>query len=191
MVWEPASRVECGQGLGLNLDVAIFVFFAHFFLFSFRVFFVHIFSLWLVSLYSHCWPFTAFWDFCDNIFLVYVVSGVLAGNRGAVFRYPPPHVFWKIVPRSRHFSIVLGTFSNSEHYFTFPALLSTFLTFEQRLSIFSLFGQHFKTELTNFTSSAWKILADSCSWIPFYDQCMFRCLNRDCSHTCLYLKEIW
>ena len=52
VVLELVSLVEGGQGVGLNRDVAIFVFFAHFFLFSFR-FFVHIFSLWLVFLYSH------------------------------------------------------------------------------------------------------------------------------------------
>ena len=53
MVLELAARVEGGQGVGLTLDVTIFVFFGHFFLFSFR-FFVHIFSFWLVSLYSYC-----------------------------------------------------------------------------------------------------------------------------------------
>ena len=32
-------------------------------------------------------------------------------------------------------STFFGTFLNLEHYFTFPALLNTFLTFEQKLSI--------------------------------------------------------
>ena len=45
--------VKGGQGVGLNHDVAIFVFFGHFFLFSFPIF-GHVFSLWHVSLYSHC-----------------------------------------------------------------------------------------------------------------------------------------
>ena len=49
MVLELAS-LEGGQGVGLNHDVAIFVFFAHFFLFSFRFFFlVHIFPFGLFS----------------------------------------------------------------------------------------------------------------------------------------------
>ena len=161
-----ASRLECGQGLGLNLDVAIFVLFAHFFLFSFVFLFIF-FPFCLFPFILTTDPFTASRDFCDNIFLVYVVTGVLARSRGAVCRYPPPHVFWKIVPRSRHFSIVLGTFSNLEHYFTFPALLSTFLTFEHKLSIFSLFGQHFKTELINFTSSAWKFWRAAAAESPF------------------------
>ena len=86
------SRRTGGQGVGLTLDVAIFVFLGHLFLFIF-CFFVHIFSLWLVSPYSHCWPFTASRDFCDHIFLVYVVTGVLARSPGSVFRYPPSHVF--------------------------------------------------------------------------------------------------
>ena len=49
-----------------------------FFCLFFCFFFVHIFSLWLVSLYSHCCPFTASREFCDNIFLVRVVTVVLA-----------------------------------------------------------------------------------------------------------------
>ena len=84
-----------------------FRFLCTFFLFSFR-FFVHIFSLWLVFLYSHPWAFTASRDFCDNAFLVYVVTGVLARYLGILI---PPQVFWIFVPRSRHFQIVLGTFS--------------------------------------------------------------------------------
>ena len=48
LVLELVSLVEGGQGVGLNRDVAIFVFFAHFFLFSFR-FFVHIFPFGLFS----------------------------------------------------------------------------------------------------------------------------------------------
>ena len=52
VVLELVSLVEGGQGVGLNRGVAIFVFFALFFQFSFR-FFVHIFSLWHVFLYSH------------------------------------------------------------------------------------------------------------------------------------------
>ena len=52
VVLELVSLVEGAQGVGLNRVVAIFVFFANFFLFSFR-FFVHIFSLWLVFLFSH------------------------------------------------------------------------------------------------------------------------------------------
>ena len=46
MVLELASRLEGGQDVGLTLDVAIFVFIGHFFLFSFR-FFVHIFPFGL------------------------------------------------------------------------------------------------------------------------------------------------
>ena len=31
VVWELASRLEGGEGVGLTLNVAIFVYFAHFF----------------------------------------------------------------------------------------------------------------------------------------------------------------
>ena len=41
---------------------------------------------------------------------------------------------------TRHVPIALCTFSNLEHYFTFPALLSTFLTCEQNLRILRFFG---------------------------------------------------
>ena len=87
-----ASRLECGQGLGLNLDVAIFVLFAHFFLFSFVFLFIF-FPFCLFSFILTTDPFTASRDFCDNIFLVYVVTRVLTRSRSAVCRYPPPHVF--------------------------------------------------------------------------------------------------
>ena len=119
-----------------------FRFLCTFFLFSFR-FFVHIFSLWLVFLYSHPWAFTASRDFCDNAFLVYVVTGVLARSTGWYLGIliPPKYCEYLYYPRSRHFPIfVLGTFSalflNLEQYFTFRAILNTFLTFEQKLSIF-------------------------------------------------------
>ena len=105
--------------------------------------FVHIFSLWLVFLYSHPWAFTASRDFCDNAFLVYVVTGVLARSTGWYLGIliPPKYCEYLYYPRSRHFPIfVLGTFSalflNLEQYFTFRAILNTFLTFEQKLSIF-------------------------------------------------------
>ena len=48
----------------------------------------------------------------------------------------------KVRQKKGHFSskdpnpVALGTFSSSEHYFTFPALLSTFLAFEQNLEHF-------------------------------------------------------
>ena len=57
----------------------------------------------------------------------------------------------RATPQNRHVPIALGTFSNLEHYFNFPALLSTFLTFEQNLSIFSLFAQHLSTFFTCLT----------------------------------------
>ena len=60
------------------------------------------------------------------------------------------HLWRDIRVSNRHVPIALGTFSNLEHYFTFPALLSTFLTLEQNLSIFSLFGQHLSTYFYNF-----------------------------------------
>ena len=41
---------------------------------------------------------------------------------------------------TRHAPIALDTFSNLEHYFTFPALLSAFLTCEQNLRILRFFG---------------------------------------------------
>ena len=85
------SRVEGGQCIGLTLDVAIFVFLGHFFLFSFRFFFFcSYFSLWLFSLYSHCSPFTTSRAFCDNVFLVYVVTGVLTRSPGSVYSYILP-----------------------------------------------------------------------------------------------------
>ena len=33
-----------------------------------------IFSLWVVSLYSHCWLFLGLQGFCDNVFVVVVVT---------------------------------------------------------------------------------------------------------------------
>ena len=45
----------------------------HFSFFSFWSFFFHrLFTLLLVSVYSHCWPFFASRDFCDNVLLVLV-----------------------------------------------------------------------------------------------------------------------
>ena len=41
---------------------------------------------------------------------------------------------------TRHAPIALGTFSNLEHYFTFRALLRTFLTCEQNLRILRFLG---------------------------------------------------
>ena len=41
---------------------------------------------------------------------------------------------------TRHAAIALGTLSNLEHYFTFPALLSAFLTCEQNLRILRFLG---------------------------------------------------
>ena len=49
--------------------LVVCVFFKHFSLFSFRLFY-HIFSLSLPSLYPRCWPFLASRGFCDNVFLV-------------------------------------------------------------------------------------------------------------------------
>jgi len=46
-------------------------YFQFFFLFFF---FRRIFTLWLVSLCSHCWSFLASRDFCDNVFLVLSVN---------------------------------------------------------------------------------------------------------------------
>ena len=57
---------------------------------------------------------------------------------------------------SRHVPIALGTLSNLEHYFTLfyyllilftTTLFYYFLTFEQNLNIFSLFGLHSSTVL--------------------------------------------
>ena len=42
--------------------------------FSVSVFF-YLTSLWIFSLYSHCWLFRASCDFCDNVFLATVFSG--------------------------------------------------------------------------------------------------------------------
>ena len=51
----------------------------------------------------------------------------------------PSRLRWALF---RHFF-----FSNLERFFTFPALSSTKLTFEQNFSIFSLFGKHISTFL--------------------------------------------
>ena len=85
LVLELVSLVEGGQGVGLNRDVAIFVFFAHFFLFSFR-FFVHIFPFGLFSFILTHDRLAASRDFCDNAFLVYVVTGLVARSTGSLFR---------------------------------------------------------------------------------------------------------
>ena len=76
----------------------------------------------------------------------------LKGHRQLIFerlRYIW-HLWCDIRVSNRHVPIALGNFSNLEHYFTFPALLSTFLTLEQNWSIFSLFGQHLSTYFYNF-----------------------------------------
>ena len=123
-----------------------FRFLCTFFLFSFR-FFVHIFSRWLVFLYSHPWAFRASRDFCDNAFLVYVVTGVLARSTGWYLGIliPPKYCEYLYYPRSRHFPIfVLGTFS------ALFLIWSSILHFEQSWTLswllsrnwaFSRFGQ--------------------------------------------------
>ena len=37
-------------------------------------FFPSYFTLWLVAVYSHCWPFLASREFCDKVFLVLIIS---------------------------------------------------------------------------------------------------------------------
>ena len=134
----------------------LFFFFAHFFCLVF-VFFVYIFSLWLVFLYSHPWAFTASRDFRDNSFLVNV-RWWLESWLEALARYfgilIPPQVFWIFifVPRSRHFPIVLGTFSalfwiwssilHFQHSWTLSWLLSrnwAFFTFWATIKHFNFF----------------------------------------------------
>ena len=165
------------------------------FFFCLVSFFVHIFSLWHVSLYSHCWPFTASRYFCDNEILVYVVTGVPARSPGSVFRYPFPHVFWKFVPRSRHVAIYcaghfFGTFSNLEHYFKFPAMLSTFLTFEQNVSVFPPFGQHLSTFFYNFPHVKCNILSFGKLSYSFITNLNNSTLSPDCFHENVILLTV-
>ena len=53
------------------------------------------FTLWLVSLYSHCWPFNASQVFCNNVFLVETLTltscciPVVAVNNFTNFWIPP------------------------------------------------------------------------------------------------------
>ena len=61
------------------------------------VFFSSYFSLWLVSLYSHWWPFTAWQDFWDNIFLVLVILAfpwIVSGEANMLFLETP----FKLLP---------------------------------------------------------------------------------------------
>ena len=64
--------------------------------FSVLSFFHHIFP-WLVSLYSHWWPFTALQDFWDNIFLVLVILAfpwIVSGEANMLFLETP----FKLLP---------------------------------------------------------------------------------------------
>ena len=71
MVWELTPRTGGNHSVGSNLDVVIYLFIAlSLYLFSVYFFFRHIFAHWLLSPYSHCGPFTASRDFCNNVFLV-------------------------------------------------------------------------------------------------------------------------
>ena len=40
----------------------------------FHFFFPSYFILWLVAVYSHCWPFLASREFCDKVFLVLIIG---------------------------------------------------------------------------------------------------------------------
>ena len=58
-LWELTPRTR-----GVRISPWVFSFLCTIF------FFDHIFSLWLVSFVSHCWPLRAWRGFCDNVFLV-------------------------------------------------------------------------------------------------------------------------
>ena len=74
VVWSLTFCAGGSWGAGSNPSKetcrVFFLFFNFFFLFH------RIFTLWLVPLYSHCWPFLALRDFCCNVSLVscYLVS---------------------------------------------------------------------------------------------------------------------
>ena len=57
--------------------------------FCFSVFFSfhHIFTLWLVSVYCHCWPLLASRDFCDNVFLLFlfIIIIIWSGEQGVLW----------------------------------------------------------------------------------------------------------
>jgi len=69
VVW--SHTVSAGLvGVQVQIKAGLLPVFIYFLFFSFCFFFHRIFTHWLVSVYSHCWPFLAWRDFCDNVFLV-------------------------------------------------------------------------------------------------------------------------
>ena len=75
-----------------------------FFLFRFLI----ISSLWLVSLYSHCWSLRASRGFCDNVFLVYQL---LPGHDRT----------WKVVRITDHFCKLALNFFTIDHLLRLPS----------------------------------------------------------------------
>ena len=69
----PTFRVD---SQGSTLSLAVYFFVAQFFPRFVFVFLNHIFPVWLVSLYSYCWPIIASRGFCDKrISIAYVAVG--------------------------------------------------------------------------------------------------------------------
>ena len=83
---------------GSTLSLAVCFFFAQFFSRFVFVFFSHIFPLWLISLYSYCWPIIASRGFYDKrISIAYVAAG------------PPIVYFNDIIYFKNHRFRVIGT----------------------------------------------------------------------------------
>ena len=73
MVKGPTFRVDSP---GSTLGLAVYFFVAQFFSRFVFVFLNHIFPVWLVSLYSYCWPIIASRGFCEKrISIAYVAAG--------------------------------------------------------------------------------------------------------------------
>ena len=88
MVLELASRLEGGQGVGLTLDVVIFVFTGHFFC----LVFVFLFIFFPFGLF----PFIPTADplqLRESFAITYISSTRRDWSPGSIFRCPPPHVF--------------------------------------------------------------------------------------------------
>ena len=67
------SGLEAGgnHSVGSNIGVVIYLLrFLDTFFFRCIFFFQHSFAFWLISLCSHCGPFTASRDVCNDVFLV-------------------------------------------------------------------------------------------------------------------------
>ena len=99
-------------------------------------FFHHIFTLWLVSVYSHCWPFLALRDFCDNIFLLllFIIIIIWSGEQGVLwpmwidqFQYIKIHPWLRGLEESNKWNVLFITVPQDDFFcFTSPSLIAKY-----------------------------------------------------------------